>query len=106
MKSYNEDFYTLFNEIADLMAILGENSFRIRAYREAARKIKESIHPITKKGASEIAFKKMPGIGDAIAMKMMQYIKTGKIEFLEKLRRKISKPVRDLLNIPHLGPIG
>ena len=104
MKSYNEDFYRLFNEIADLMSILGENSFKIRAYREAARKLKEDTHPIVKKGASEKAFKELPGIGDAIALKMMQYIETGEIEWLEKLRKQIPKAVRDLLNIPHLGP--
>jgi len=105
MKTYNEDFYRLFNEIADLMAILSENSFRIRAYREAARRIKEDIHPITKKNASKQAFQKLPGVGEAIAEKMMQYIETGKIPFLEKLRKQVPKPVRDLLNIPHLGPI-
>lgn len=105
MKSYNEDFYRLFNEIADLMAILSENSFKIRAYREAARRIKEDIHPITKKGASKEVFMKLPGIGDAIAEKMMQYIETGKIDYLDKLRGKVPKPVRDLLDIPHLGPI-
>jgi len=104
MKSYNEDFYRLFNEIADLMSILNENSFKIRAYRAAAMRIKEDIHPITKKDASEANFKKLPGIGDAIAMKMMQYIDTGKIEFLEKLRSDIPKAVRDMLDIPHLGP--
>jgi DNA polymerase (family 10) len=105
MKTYNEDFYRLFNEIADLMAILSENSFKIRAYREAARRIKEDLHPITKKTASEHEFKKLPGIGDAIAKKMMEYVETGKIPFLEKLRKRVPKPVRDLLNIPHLGPI-
>jgi DNA polymerase (family 10) len=34
----------------------------------------------------------------------MQYIETGKIPFLEKLRKKIPKPVREMLDIPHLGP--
>ena len=38
MKSYNEDFYNLFSEIADLMSLLSENPFKIRAYREAARR--------------------------------------------------------------------
>ncbi|MDH5596472.1 MAG: helix-hairpin-helix domain-containing protein [Candidatus Peregrinibacteria bacterium] len=104
MKSYNEDFYLLFNEIADLMAILSENPFKIRAYREAARRLKEDMHPIYKKDASEAAFKKLPGIGEAIAMKMMQYIDTGNIKLLEQLRAQVPKPVRDLLNVPHLGP--
>jgi len=105
MKSYNEDFYRLFNEIADLMAILGENTFKILAYRSAARRIKEEIHPIIKKKASEAEFKKLPGIGVAIAGKMMEYIETGKIEYLEGLRKQVPKPVRELLDIPHLGPI-
>ena len=105
MKTYNEDFYRLFNEIADLMAILSENSFKIRAYREAARRIKEEFHPIKKTSASEATFMKQPGIGEAIATKMMEYIETGQIAYLEKLRKQVPKPVRDLLNIPHLGPI-
>jgi len=105
VKTYNEDFYRLFNEIADLMAILSENSFKIRAYREAARRIKADIHPIIKKNASKQAFEKLPGVGEAIAEKMMQYIETGKIPFLEKLRKQVPKPVREMLDIPHLGPI-
>ena len=104
MKSYNDDFYRLFNEIADLMELISENPFKIRAYRTAARKIQESIEPITKKNADKKKFDELPGIGEAIADKMMQYIKTGKIKYLEKLRRTIPKPVRDMLSIPHLGP--
>lgn len=105
MKTYNEDFYRLFNEIADLMAILSENSFKIRAYREAARRIKEDIHPITRKNASKEAFEQLPRVGEAIAEKMMQYIETDKIDYLEKLRKQVPKPVRELLALPHLGPI-
>lgn len=105
MKSYNEELSQAFHEIADLMAILSENGFKIRAYREAARRIKEELHPITKKTASAKEFMKLPGIGEAIAKKMMEYIETGQIAFLEKLRKKVPKPVRELLDIPHLGPI-
>jgi DNA polymerase (family 10) len=104
MKNYNEDLYILFNEIADLMSILNENVFKIRAYRQAAIRLKEQIRPITKKTASKESFKKIPGIGDAIAEKMMQYIQKRKIDYLETLRHQIPKDVRDLLEIPHLGP--
>jgi len=104
MKSYNDDFYRLFNEIADLMELISENPFKIRAYRTAARKLKENIEPITKTNADKKKFDELPGIGEAIADKMMQYIKTGKIRYLEQLRRTIPKPVRDMLKIPHLGP--
>lgn len=104
MKSYNEDFYHLFSEIADLMSILSENSFKIRAYRDAARKLKEDVEPITKKMANKFTLKQIPGIGDALSEKMIQFMEEGKIDYLEKLRREIPEAVRDLLNIPHLGP--
>lgn len=66
--------------------------------------MKENIEPITKKNANKIKFKEIPGVGENIAEKMMQYIKTGKISALEKLRKQIPKPVREMLEIPHLGP--
>jgi len=104
MKSYNDDLYKLFNEIADLMSLLDENPFKIIAYRTAARRIKETWEPITKKNASKEKFMEIPRIGKALAEKMMQYVTKGKIDYLEKLRKQIPKPVRDLLQIPHLGP--
>ena len=104
MKSYNNDFYNLFNEIADLMSIQGEGFFRVRAYREAARVIREEAEPITKKNATKDYLISLPRIGNAIADKIIQYIKTGKISYLERLRKEIPKPVRNMLKIPHLGP--
>lgn len=104
MKTYNEDFYRLLNEIADLLAITGAGFFQVRAYREAARVLMEEAEPITKKNASIESFKELPRIGNAIAEKMMSYIKTGKIKALEELRKEVPKSVRDLLKIPNLGP--
>jgi DNA polymerase (family X) len=103
MKSYNAELATAFHEIADLMAIVGENGFKVRAYRSAALRIKEE-HPITKKNTDVEKLKEMPRIGDAIAHKIVQYLEVGKIDYLEKLRRQIPKAVRDLLRIPNLGP--
>ncbi len=104
MKSYNNDFYNLFNEIADLMSIQGEGFFRVRAYREAARVLREEAEPITKKNANIQYLISLPRIGNAIADKMIQYIKTGEISYLKQLRKEIPKPVRDMLKIPRLGP--
>lgn len=103
MKSYNEAFENHFNEIADLMSILGENNFKIRAYRDVARKMKEEIDPIYK-DITKKELKKTPGVGDALADKMIEFIETGKMNYLEKLRNQIPQAVRDLLKIPHLGP--
>lgn len=100
---YNDEFYHLFNEIADLLELLNENGFKIRAYRTAAQRLKE-VAPITQEKATLAVFKKIPGVGEAIAEKMMQYIQTGQVDYLEDLRGRVPKGVRELLRVPHLGP--
>ena len=104
MKTYNKKLYEVLNEIADLLAITGAGFFQVRAYREAGRVIMEEGGPITSKNASIQSFKALPRVGDAIAKKMMDYIKTGKIKALEELRKEVPKGVRDMLKIPNLGP--
>jgi len=104
MKSYNEKLASAFNEIADLLSILDENVFKIIAYRRVARRLKEEFRPITKKDAKEEVLRQIPGVGPALAGKMVQYMKEGKIDILEKLHGQIPKAVREMLGIPHLGP--
>ncbi len=104
MKSYNDDLASAFNEIADLLSILDDNVFKIIAYRRAARRLKEEFRPLTKKDAKVEVLKKIPGVGPAIAEKMIQFMKEGKIDLLEKLHRQIPEAVREMLGIPHLGP--
>lgn len=103
MKSYNEELSEKFTEIGDLMSLLGENPFKIRAYYGAAQRIRQDFRPITKKDTKETLME-MPRVGIALAEKMTEYMKKGKISYLEKLRKQIPKAVRDMLKIPHLGP--
>ena len=104
MKPYNQKIADAFNEIADLMGILDVEWYKTRAYREGARQIMQYINPITKKDVDPKKLKEIPRIGDALSAKMIQFLKTGKIELLEEMRKKIPKPVRILLKIPGLGP--
>lgn len=104
MKSYNDALASAFNEIADLLSILDDNVFKIIAYRRAARRLKEEFRPITKKDAKKEVLKQIPGVGEALAEKMLQFMKEGKIDLLEKLHRQIPEAVREMLGIPHLGP--
>ena len=103
MKSYNKELADAFYEIAELMSLLGENGFRVRAYNEAARRLVTDLTDITKK-TTKTELLAMPRIGEALADKILQYLKKGKIDYLEKLRKQIPKPVRDILKIPGLGP--
>ncbi|MBU0577212.1 type-X family DNA polymerase [Patescibacteria group bacterium] len=102
MTPLNKKIYQLFNEIADLMGIMGEGFFRIRAYREAGRVLMEEADPITNKTTKKQLLQ-INRIGDALADKILEYIKTGHIHFLEDLRLQVPKSVRDMLKIPGLG---
>ncbi len=104
MKTYNEPIAEAFDEIADLLGIKGEGFFTINAYRAAARMLTEEAEPIHKKNADAEEFKKLPKIGEALALKMIEFIETGKMKHLEELRQEIPESVRQLLDIPGLGP--
>ncbi|GER93482.1 DNA polymerase/3'-5' exonuclease PolX [hot springs metagenome] len=98
----NQEIAKIFNEIADLLEIKGENPFRIRAYRKAAQNIEglpKSIEDIT---TEEIL--KVPGIGQDLAGKIEEYLKTGRIKAHEELKQEIPEGLLTLLSVPGLGP--
>jgi DNA polymerase (family 10) len=89
--------------IADLLDVKGEMFFKTRAYRSAAQTIEaldEDIEQITNQGRLE----SIPGIGEALAKKITELVKTGKLEYLERLKKEIPTGLLELLNIPGLGP--
>lgn len=99
----NLEITKLFNEIADLLELKDENIFKIRAYRRAAMNLEsltEEIEAVAARGGlTEIA-----GIGKDLAAKIEQALETGRIEYLEELRREIPRGVVELMAIPGVGP--
>lgn len=98
----NQQIAGIFNEIADLLEIRGENPFRVRAYRKAARSIEgltTDVSPMT-----EEALRRIPGIGHDLAGKIKEFISTGKIQAHEELTDKIPEGLIQLLSVPGLGP--
>jgi DNA polymerase (family 10) len=93
----------LFNEIADLLEIKDENVFKIRAYRRAAMNLEsltEEIEAVAgRRGLTEIA-----GIGKDLAAKIEQALETGRIDYLDELRKEIPRGVVELMVIPGVGP--
>jgi DNA polymerase (family 10) len=99
----NQDIAQIFYEIADILEMQGENSFRIRSYRNAASAIEnltEDLTSIHKKGA----LKEIPGIGESIAQKIEEMINTGKCKFHHALLKKIPPGVLDIMRVPGMGP--
>ncbi len=93
----------LLYQIADLLDIKGDIFFKTRAYRIAAQTIEvlnEDIEII----ARENRLKEINGIGEALALKIKEFLENGRLEYYEKLKREIPEDVLNLLDIPGLGP--
>ena len=90
--------------LADLMEFQGANAFRLRAYRNGARVIREmpdSIGKLLENGEDLVQF---DGIGKGVAAKCRELVETGKLEQLETILDEVPRTVLDLLNVPKLGP--
>jgi DNA polymerase (family 10) len=104
MPVHNADIAAIFEEIADLLEIQGENPFRIRAYRNAARQMESMGVPAADMLAKGEDLTELPGIGDDLAAKIREIVETGKCRALEKLHRQLPPTLTELLKIPGLGP--
>jgi DNA polymerase (family 10) len=98
----NRDVAQLLNEIADLLDLQGV-AFKPVAYRRAARNIEDMDQPVADVVAKG-ALRDIPGVGDAIAKKVEEYVQTGKLPYLEKLRSEVPLGLIELLKVPDIGP--
>ena len=98
----NQQIAKIFNEIAELLELKGENVFRVRAYRRAAQNIDGLSKDVA--SLSEEELEAIPGIGKDLSGKMHEYIETGKIAKHEELKKEIPEGVLQLLQVPGLGP--
>lgn len=100
----NADVAAVFDEIADLLEVQGANSFRVRAYRNAAQMLVElarSVRSMVKRGEDLDA---LPGIGPDLAAKIGEIVGTGSCALLEQLRTQLPPAITELLRIPGIGP--
>ncbi len=104
MPVHNADVAALFEDVADLLAIQGENAFRIRAYRNAARTLNQLSRPVADLVAAGEDLSDLPDIGDDLAGKIATIVETGRLPLYDELAQDIPPSVADLLRIPGLGP--
>jgi DNA polymerase (family 10) len=101
----NRDVAAAFDEIADLLEFQNANPFRVRAYRNAARRIGDLTEPVANIVADpERELTELDGIGVDLAEKITTLVETGKLPMLDELRAAIPPGVLALLRIPGLGP--
>lgn len=100
----NPRIAAVFEEIAELMEFGGENPFRIRAYQNGARAIRdlnESVAAILADETRNLA--DIPGIGKTLVEKCQTLIDTGTLPQLETLKAKVPDVVIQMARIPGLG---
>src|SRR5947207_11994639 len=101
----NPDIARLFDEVADLLEIQDANPFRVRAYRNAARTIRDFPEPladVVRAGTKDLT--DIAGIGDDLAEKITEIVTTAELPLRKQLASKLPAGLLDLLRIPGLGP--
>jgi DNA polymerase (family 10) len=104
MPVQNAEIAAMFDQAAELLEIKGENPFRVRAYRRAARTVEglpESVHGLLAAGKD---LSELPGIGKDLAGKITDIVKTGHFELLDTLRRQLPGELGEIAALPGLGP--
>lgn len=104
MPVQNVDIAAVFDELADLLDIEGANPFRIRAYRNAARTLRDLNRDVKTMLEQGEKLTDLPGIGKDLAGKIREIVETGTLVDLEHHRQKLPTTLRELLTIPGLGP--
>ncbi len=92
----------IFEEIAVLLELKGENPFRIRAYRNAARvvlNLDEDLEDLVAKGT----LTDLEGIGEDLADKITVLVKKGRLPFYEKLKKATPAGVLEMMQVHGLG---
>ena len=95
----------VFDRVADLLEFQDANPFRVRAYRNGARTIRD--YPEQMQGILDDEDRKLTaisGVGKDLAEKIATLCKTGKLPMLEELQAEVPQSALTLLRIPGMGP--
>ena len=104
LRPHNEEIADLLERIADLLEAQGANAYRVRAYRGAARTVREIADPLTAidQAGGRDALERLPGIGKSIGALVHEYVHTGRAGLLDRLEGQVSP--EDLFStVPGIG---
>ena len=99
----NAELARIFNEIGDMLEILGEVVFKAVAYRrvaDAVERYPDDVASLFARGEPP----KLPGAGAALTAKLAELAETGRLEYHERLRTKVPEGLLEILRIPGVGP--
>ncbi|MFA4888990.1 MAG: DNA polymerase/3'-5' exonuclease PolX [Candidatus Omnitrophota bacterium] len=99
----NLEIAQTFRDIAQILEIKGENVFRVRAYQRAAQNIEglgEDLETLVKQDRLQ----EIPGVGKDLSERIKEFLRTGKLNFYEELKKSIPHGLLELLAVPSIGP--
>lgn len=100
----NDQISSVFEEMADLLELSGENAFRVRAYRNGAKAIRdlsEQVSDILADATRKLT--DVDGIGETLAEKSQTLVETNQLPALEKLRALVPSSLRLVMQVPGVG---
>jgi DNA polymerase (family 10) len=99
----NAEVAKVFQDIADLLELKGENPFKIRAYQRAVFSL-EHLPQEVEELVGEGRLREVPGVGEAIAKKITELVTTGRLKYYEELKAEFPPGISALLEVPGIGP--
>jgi len=102
----NQEIARRFSRLATMMELRGDDPFRLRSYRNAAETIEVWPTPLQEVAAAEgmAGLQAIPGIGKAIAGKVIELLDKGTFDAWERLTAETPASLLDLLELPGIGP--
>ena len=99
----NLELASIFNRIAALSELKGENIFVVRAYQRAAQAIQYFPVEVEQYVREGNDLKDISGIGDAISQKIHELLETGRLRFYEELKAEFPSGLTDIMEVPGVG---
>ncbi|TVQ79952.1 MAG: DNA polymerase/3'-5' exonuclease PolX [Phycisphaeraceae bacterium] len=102
--STNAELATIFERMAAMLELLGEDRFRVNAHARAARAIEGLSGDVAEIAENEKALTSIDGIGAKTAKKIREYVETGRVHEHDELLAKVPAGLLEVLDVPGLGP--
>ena len=102
----NTQIIEVLHKISELLELKGENKFKIRAYIKLSQFLSgydHSLEDIYIKGGMK-ALTEVPNLGEGIGKKIAELIDTGKLKYIDELKKGLPAGVEKFLDIPGMGP--